>query len=145
MHDAGLINWKTFIASEMAEIFIFPFPPGAWNDAHFKHNFSIIFFYREKLFMPAFHNLNLFVLSRVGDFAMKAAKAVAVDGYDCFDSRYWISTMTGCKMYVEIFNLKSAMKRLSPMKACKVWRTTAPLEETFKKEFGGTFAGTSRS
>lgn len=42
MHVAGLINWKTFIASEMAEIF--PFPLGTWNAAHFKHKFSIIFF-----------------------------------------------------------------------------------------------------
>lgn len=86
MQVAGLINWKTFIASEMAEIFIFPiFPPGAWNDAHFKHNFSIIFFYREKLFMPAFPNLNLFVLSRVGDVAIKIAKVVPVDGYDSWE------------------------------------------------------------
>lgn len=87
--------------------------------------------------MPAFPKLNLFVLSRVDDFAMKAAKALPVDGYDCWgDSRYWIATITGCKMVSEKFRvLKSSMHCLSASKACKVWQTTASLEKTFKKGF----------
>lgn len=63
MHAAGLINWKTFIASETVEIF--PFPQGSWNAAHFKHNFSIILALQGKAFY-AFPNRKLFVPSRVG-------------------------------------------------------------------------------